>query len=195
MKFLNSALLVLFLTACGQGGESAGTAKAADPTPSLGGSTPAVQQPVQQPVQQVGNQLTVYTNSLTRSVTENSVTNQITVTGYCAVYNSYTYCWDDGWHRPFSNVGYDYWGFVENGSTILQGNEGSNASTDPFEMTPIQMTTAIINQLPGNVIEPDGSLQTMVTEIFANGTSSQVTCTADSQQNLDCGTFTLTIGQ
>jgi hypothetical protein len=182
MKALIICLTIgTFLTGCGGSGGASTAAKALTPV-SPGAGTPAITQPAPSG----GVQLTVYTGAQTESV--NGVS--ITLTGYCTVYESNTYCWDDGWHRPSAADGFDYWGFIMNGSTMVQGNEAALDETDPFLNTPTLMTSAITSQLPAS--QQNGT-DTMLEYLFANGTQSLVQCTIDAQQNLDCGSFTVVI--
>lgn len=176
----------LMMTACG----SSGGGSSADKATSPGGGTPALTPPTgTDPI------LVVYTKTVTKSITSGGVNYSVPMTGYCTVYNSNTYCWDDGWHRPIVSLGYDYWGFIVSGGTTLQGSEGMANATDPLLNTPTLVTTAFVNQLPGNVINPDNSETTMVTILLATGTQSQVHCNDDGSGTLDCGTFSLVVSQ
>ena len=188
-----SLALALSLTACGSSGGSAAQAKVADP------SIPAVTSPTDPttPVV-VGSDpiLVVYTQSLVKTVTTGSASGSVTVTGYCAVYNGGTYCWDDGWHRAIPSSAISFWGFVEQNGVMLQGSEGAAGvgdAVDPMLNIPTLMTTAIVNELGDNTIEGDGTESTRVTRLLAAGTQTQVHCTVDAQSNLDCGTFTLVV--
>lgn len=178
-----SVLTIATLTACGSsgGGAASSTAK----TPNLVAPSPS---PAPSPSTV---QLTVYTDAAIRTVNATTVT----VTGYCAIYQADTYCWDDGWHRAIPSVAIDYWGLALVGGILNLGNEGVAGigdEVDPLDATPMLITQAFTNLVGGNTIEPNGTEQTMVTELLANGTQSQVTCTIDGQ-NLDCGTFTLAV--
>lgn len=185
-KMMMAVFCTLMITACGAGGGAADKAASTG-----GGSTPALTPPTTPVTGGVDPVLVVYSKTVTKSITSGGVNYSVPMTGFCAVYNSNTYCWDDGWHRPIASLGYDYWGFILSGSTILQGSEGMAAATDPLLNTPTMVTTAFVNQLPGNVINPDGSETTMVSTLLATGTQSQVNCTDDGISTLTCPTFTL----
>lgn len=190
---LTKSILALFcitmITACGSKG--GGSADSQAGSPSQPGNQPSLTQPSTgtDPV------LTVYTAISTKSITSGGTTYHVTMTGYCTVYSGNTYCWDDGWHRPIASLGYDYWGFILSGSTVLQGSEGMAAATDPLLNTPTMVTTAFINQLPGNVINPDNSETTMITTLLATGTQTTIHCNDDGSGTLDCGTFSLVVSQ
>lgn len=187
---------VMALTACGSSGGGVATQSKAAPTPQVTPVDPVAPViPVTPVAPPTDPTLVVYTQSESKSVTSNGTTTTITMTGYCTIYNGNTYCWDDGWHRATVNNALDYWGFVVVNGTIVQGSEGEvgvGDAIDPLENTPIEMTTTLVNQLQGNVLEPNGTEQTMVTDLLANGTQSQVNCTIGAQGVLDCGSFSLT---
>lgn len=191
--FVLAMLMPLTVIGCGSSGGTAAQAKSADPaviTPAPVTSAPVA------PVTGTDPILVVYSNSITKSVTTGGVTSSVTMNGSCAVYLGNTYCWDDGWHRANTSSAFAYWGLVLINGTITQGNEGiagAGDATDALFNTPVKVTASFINLLPGNVIEPDGSEQTMVTLMFANGTPAQIHCTADAQSNLTCPTFTLVV--
>jgi len=138
--------------------------------------------------------LTVY--SLTKVVvTSNGATVETLYgTGSCVKYNAKDYCWDDGIkYLSQSNPqdgGYTFWGMDSNEELCPAGGNG-NCKSDLFTQ-PILMTSGI-NQILFSY--PGVNNKRSVSQVYAQGTTSQVTCTLDDTGLLDCsgdeGTFTV----
>ena len=116
--------------------------------------------------------LTVYTQ--TKTVTQNGRNMQ--VTGYCTmIQNGSIYCWDDGIHKVFAS------GLLVAQGTYFGYYFQNGQNVDVFA-SPQQVTGSYLSNMP---IGSGGHAD--VTDMFAHGTQSQVSCTAE----LDCGSFHL----
>jgi hypothetical protein len=163
--------LVLSLTACAgkSGGSAAVQAQLPAPVGAPVGAAPVVTPP--QPVAPTTVQLTLYADTVSTMLSERGVSYPFTMTGYCTVYESNTYCWDDGLKIPNpadQSEALDFWG------EVMVNSE-----------TPTLWTPAL---------DGAGTFQHTAQNVFDNGVASQVTCSI-LEQTLDCGTFTIDLNQ
>lgn len=207
LNLLNTAALVI----CVAGVMTAGCGKAPEvterETPPASAIAPAVE-PAIAPLVVVADptptpvptfSLTYYTASVTRTPQPaNYSWINYTSIGYCAVYNSKTYCWDDGIHvvnfpivagHTFLTWYQSYWNICAAyiaGSTFEycggdEGREDNNGvelvTTDDLMVTPILMDQAITINVPA------GALNAVL-----HGTPNTVSC-SETDGIVDCGTF------
>ncbi len=127
--------------------------------------------------------LTVY--SITKTVAPQPlfITKTYTATGYCLVYESKTYCWDDGMKTvtlpSFGNFYYSYFNMSKNvvGFSHSNGGMQSDLMTVPTVITP--GGGLAINMGAGDV-----------NLVLNTGTPSTATC-LDTNGIVDCGSFTI----
>lgn len=136
--------------------------------------------------------VTYYKLSATVAPLGSYPTQTYTGTGYCVVYKSSTYCWDDGVktlqftvsgtvHGPYT---YTYWSL---GPTSIGNGWGqcSGGCTGDIMTSPLYMSTDVNNNLPSSV---------SATKVLTTGTAVVNTCTEDNQV-LNCSDFTVDLNQ
>jgi hypothetical protein len=139
-----------------------------------------------------GIALTYYSKTMTEAPVSGWIYKTYTATGSCVIYLSKTYCWDDGMktidftanqfhYGPYT---YTYWGMGLKSTGSPWGPCYGGCEADLLAQ-PTIMTNPILIALPN----PSG-----VTEMFFQGTSTQVTCT-ESNGLLNCGDFTIDLNQ
>ncbi len=147
--------------------------------------------------------LTVYSLTKPLVTASSGADNGVTLYGIgsCAVYNSVTYCWDDGlktFPHPTSAGGWTYWALTID--AVHYGGNGlaecpnfyANCITDRL-VSPTTMNAnvqSVLNQVPG----ASASHRTPA-QVFSQGSSQQVSCADDGSGVLDCGAFTIDTNQ
>lgn len=119
--------------------------------------------------------------SLTHTVSPNGgqAFKTYTATGYCLIYNSETYCWDDGIH-VINFIGgavgnYTYFGLSCNGT----------CATD-VATSPVQVDQSFTGQIITGVT---------VSGVLSGGTATTVTCNDDGSGSIVCPSFTINTNQ
>ncbi len=186
LLYMFAGSVCTLLIGCGSGGGAPADAKAEDP------NAPGVSQP-SQPGGSIPVQLTYYSLSKTVYPVNGftaGASHSYTATGSCVVYNSQTYCWDDGVktvhfsdfsgnnYGPFT---YDYWAQNLQGQSIAACNGG--CGTDPLTIP------AIVSQN----VETALTLA-KINLVFSSGQAKQVTCTLTGS-DLDCVDFSIDLTQ
>ena len=198
-----TTMTAIFLAGCGGGGSSPTAPQKAPETivetpdePAAETPEEAPETPVEEPGQElipaepvvitpnVGQMqtLTVYALSKTEAPVNGWITKKYTATGYCMVYQTKTYCWDDGIkiidftsngfrYGPFK---YTFWGLGNTGPCY-----GGCVSDRLLE--PTEMTREILDNTTG---------QTGVDLVFSTGTARTIDC-EETRTRLNCGTFGL----
>lgn len=186
------ALALLTLQAC----DSSGGGGSASVAPSV----PTAQAPSQQnpalattsgpaPASVQSNVQTIDVTYFSLAKTETSGNGEffkspITMTGFCMVYLSKTYCWDDGLktvpsytqnNNTYAALSFTYWGLGGPNVGPCSGGCASDPLTAPTHVGVV---------LSANI------QASSINEVFNLGTSTQVTCT-EAGSVLDCGTFKL----
>jgi len=180
---LTIGILVL-LSSCGSSGGAAKSLAAKLPAPGI--SQPITDPaPATTPAPQTVD-LVVYSLLASYPMPNGCLSSDMdsvgTATGYCTIFNSKTYCWDDGTHYTTGNVcttnygpsgwGYSYWNDtsdedVNNPDTWDQPKDWSSQP-------------ALGNDSQQSVIN-----------LMNQGTPSNVTCTPVDANHLDCGSFVI----
>lgn len=187
MKNLFIALLALSMVACkGGSGGAASTDNAKLPNVE-DPSNPA--DPVD-PVDPGSEQVTITTYSLafTEAPVNGWPTKTYTAIGTCAQYEAKTYCWDDGLQViDFTSGGFRYGPYNYSFFRLMESN-GSPANCHGA-------CTNDLLEIP-TLIEGDVEAAisiARVTNVLANGTPEQATCTK-TDDLLDCGDFSIQMG-
>lgn len=136
--------------------------------------------------------LTYYSLSQTIAPLTSWPTKTYTATGYCVVYQSNTYCWDDGDHTieftsdnfTYGPYTYNFWGMDSRTTGTPWGQCSGGCQTDLMSSP-----TLITEDLTNNMADPS-----LVNEVLDTGNAIQVSCT-ESNGLLDCGDFTINLNQ
>jgi hypothetical protein len=124
--------------------------------------------------------VTYYAKSHTVTPNGGQPTKHYTATGYCAVVNAKTFCWDDGIHTidypgfPPVTGYYTYWGLACNGTC-----------TTDVASSPVQTDLTFTNQIMTGV-----SISGVL-----GGAPTTVACSDDGAGTLDCGSFIIDTNQ
>jgi hypothetical protein len=182
--------LLFIATACTAGGGGAGSTSKlvpidpqATPTATPQPDPTATPQPTPTPPQAVT--LTYYTKTVSGHEVIGGVSHPFTVVGYCADYNSITYCWDTGVIIPTGltlNDGISFWGIGYLGGALSRCSGGTcvDAVTQPADASQSVFAGIMSFATPAQVL--------------STGIASQVSCTV-SGTIVDCGLFQIDTAQ
>ncbi len=170
--------LSAYISACGSSGSTPASTQRSAPNPAPSPS------PSPSPASSNDPVITVYTETVTRFAIVNQHPYQ--VTGSCVVYNSQTYCWDDGFHNvvvPGTTLIFDYWMEQLAGGVIITCGGCQIANTDAMT------APTVLSSDVETVIT-----MAAVNHLLSAGTQADVHCTI-SGSVLDCGTFQIDTAQ
>lgn len=177
--YVFSAVCTVFLTGCGSGGGGSQADAVINPSPD----NPAITNPVFDPGNPTPINVVYYKKARTEAPVSGWPTKTYTASGSCVVYNSNTYCWDDGIKTvtipgapsPFT---YSYW---EQTAPLSPCHGGCVADplTNPTTISPNVETALTL---------------TKINLVFSSGTPIQVSCTLNGS-DLDCGDFSIDLTQ
>lgn len=129
--------------------------------------------------------LTYYKLSRTEAPITNWASKVYTATGFCVVYNSHTYCWDDGVKTvsipPSYTFKYTYFGLQ---GTAQNWNHCYGGCSSDLMPLPRFISSTLQNNITPAVINA----------VFTNGTPKTVSCT-ESSGVLNCGDFVIDLNQ
>lgn len=184
LQVLVLILGLIGIIGCETGGAGAGAAAKPGmdltPTPTPGGPTPTP----------IVTNVTYYSLDRTEAPVNGWPLKTYTATGYCAVYQTKTYCWDDGvktipawsfnnfFYGPYT---YSYWERGGSGGAWSFCHGG--CVQDPLTL-PVYTSNTVVGYLS----------TTAINLVFSSGTPHQVTCT-ESNGQLTCGGFTVDLNQ
>lgn len=210
MKTLIMAIAALSLSGCL---DSGGGSSAPSAVPSLADTTqpvaptpdpsavvqPITTQPVvAAPVVDTGapTNFTYYSRTLI-SNPQNLVTKQFSNTGYCGVYLSKTYCWDDGIHTILAWNGwpedatYTYWGLRIKATDVTTYSICYGGCVSDWMKTPRDLA---INNVGVNIANNFGSTGHTVSDVFSHGVRNIVDCN-ELNGVLTCGSLVIQLNQ
>lgn len=202
LVYIIVAILGLINSGCAQSGGGDPLAKSATPAlPDLVGQpTPTPDpglsvQPTPTPVPQAQPvALTYYKLTKTTAPVNGWASKTVTMTGACVDYNSSRYCWDDGVHtlNPWVVNNYTYGPF----SFSYFGTDGTVHACNGDCIGDVMTTPRILSVHLANVVSTTAQdTGNTVNEIMATGSATQVSCTIDANNLLNCIDFSIDLNQ
>jgi hypothetical protein len=187
MKLLIAIVAMTVLASCGK---DAATGNAPVPTPTVTPVSLVTLTPTPSPTATPTPVPTVSLRVYSRTVTlATSGPASIQGTGSCVVYQSVTYCWDDG-IKMLNGQGFQYWG-LEAPLTVCPNFSGG--CIDDLLVTPRTMSANVIAALDTNAGTP--SIYRTVNQVLTSGIFVDTDCTEKLDGTVDCGNFVIDTNQ
>jgi hypothetical protein len=193
LNLINTVAIVICATACGQAPATSATSLEAT---NIAPSADPISQPVSSP-NPVASPVSVTYYSLTTSPAPvNGYSfDHVTLTGSCVVYDSNTYCWDNGAqeisvtaNHTTTNYFYTYWAMGKANSLSNYGPCYGGCTIDVMS-APTMIDQGLGTNIATSVQDNYGT-QSTINQVLTTGTPSTVTCTDDAGV-LTCGQFVI----